>query len=537
MQLSLPTTQYAIQLVGPGKLQLTTDKPVSKPGPYHILAKTEAVGLCFSDMKLLKQFDQHVRKAAVVGGIEEWILKEIPSYVPSKKPTVPGHEVVLRIVEVGERVRFYKPGERWLLQPDFRALKTPGSNAAAGYNFEGALQEYVVFDERVIGDPSKDGSYMIPAPENLGSSAVALVEPWACVENSYVTYERQKPKPGGRMLVVARRGAFPEQYEYKLGRPEKTLGEDDDLTALIDDSYDDIVYFGHDPHIIEVLSDKLAKGGIINIVTGGRAIGRPVNIGVGRIHYGGTRWVGTTGKDPMESYLMIPQTGEIRPRDRILIVGAGGPMGQMHVIRNLCSGMPGLGVVATDLDDSRLEALRRKVAQVAPQAEFSTVNTKNEDVEGFFSYITLMAPVPELLADAVHRASPGGIINLFAGIPAPVKHPIDVDALIEKQVFIFGTSGSETRDMRIVLQKLVEGKLDTDTSVGAVAGMAGAEAGLKAVEERTVDGKIVVYPMLHNLPLILLSELPEKYPTVAAKLDGGNWTPEAEKELLSVASG
>ncbi len=139
----LPETQYAVQLVGPGALKLNTSKPVPKPGPHEILAKVEAVGLCFSDLKLLKQFDKHPRKTEIVGGIEPDVLKEMQSYVPGSLPTVPGHEVVCRIVAVGDQVKHHQVGQRCLVQTDYRQLPTAASsNAAFGYNFEGGLQEY-----------------------------------------------------------------------------------------------------------------------------------------------------------------------------------------------------------------------------------------------------------------------------------------------------------------------------------------------------------------------------------------------------------
>jgi hypothetical protein len=98
---------------------------------------------------------------------------------------------------------------------------------------------------------------------------------------------------------------------------------------------------------------------------------------------------------------------------------------------------------------------------------------------------------------------------------------------------MFGTSGSTIRDMKIVLEKVVAGRLDTNRSVDAISGMAGAIEGLAAVENRTLAGKIVIYPMLHDLALTPLSKLGEILPKVAAKLDHGNWTTEAEKALLA----
>ena len=130
MSRAIPKTQVAVQLVGKDELRLNRAKAVDRPGPHQMLARVEAVGLCFSDLKLLKQFDEHVRKSEVVSGLSPEALAEIPSYVPGARPTVPGHEVVCEIVAVGPDVRHHRVGERCLVQADYRELKTAGANAA-----------------------------------------------------------------------------------------------------------------------------------------------------------------------------------------------------------------------------------------------------------------------------------------------------------------------------------------------------------------------------------------------------------------------
>ena len=72
--MEIPKTQQAIQLVGPEQLRINPGKEVFSPGPYQILAKVQAVGLCFSDLKLLKQFDRHPRKSEILSGIDPDIL-------------------------------------------------------------------------------------------------------------------------------------------------------------------------------------------------------------------------------------------------------------------------------------------------------------------------------------------------------------------------------------------------------------------------------------------------------------------------------
>ena len=98
------TTQYAVQLVDANNLVLNKSKPLTSPGRHQIVCRVEAVGLCFSDLKLIKQFSSHPRKMEILSGIAPAILQEIPSYVPGDKPTVPGHETVVRVEAVGDGV-------------------------------------------------------------------------------------------------------------------------------------------------------------------------------------------------------------------------------------------------------------------------------------------------------------------------------------------------------------------------------------------------------------------------------------------------
>ncbi|MCU0917163.1 MAG: alcohol dehydrogenase catalytic domain-containing protein [Planctomycetes bacterium] len=552
MNEKIPAKQCAVQLVGPDQLILNKSKEVFRPGPHQVLAQVEVVGLCFSDLKLLKQFTGHVRKGPVVAGVDPGILAEIPSYVPEGAPTVPGHETVVRIVAVGPGVEKHKPGERYLVQTDYRWVRTATSNAAFGYNFEGALQEYVLMDERVITAPDGE-SMLIPAPEDRAASAIALSEPWACVEDAYVSKERTTLKAGGQMLILAeaevppgRMGNLLHRYgtpakitwvskmtpPADLGTPVTVAKRIDDLT---DAAYDDVLYFGSSVRTVEGLFPKIAANGLLNIVLNGGRFGRPVTTMVGRVHYGGIRIIGTTGSNPAEAMKYVPKTGEIRHGDRINVVGAGGPMGMMHVIRNVCQGVEGVSVFAGDVDDNRLAALTRIAGPLAEKnrVEYQTYNAQSQQTPADFTYTVLMAPVPELVAAAVQNSALRGIINIFAGIPATVSGAIDLDAYVEKRLYFIGTSGSTLDDMKRMLEKVESGRLDTNVSVAAISGFEGAVEGIRAVENRSIPGKIMVYPACRSLGLIRLEELAQKLPDVAARLQDGLWTLEAEKQLLA----
>jgi threonine dehydrogenase-like Zn-dependent dehydrogenase len=552
----MPKRQYAVQLVGSDRLVLNKTKEVFRPGKHQILCKVEAVGLCFSDLKLLKQFSSHVRKGQILSGIDPAVLREIPSYVPGEKPTVPGHEVVVRIAEVGPEVTAFKPRERYLVQTDYRWLRTATSNGAFGYNFEGALQEYVLMDLRVITSPDGE-SMLLAVGDELSASAIALVEPWACVEDAYASKERAGIKAGGQMLVVADtetpNGAI-ENLVERYGKPGRitwvgtfaaasALGvpviKAGTITELGDGAYDDVVYLGGDATTVETLFGRLGNGGLLNIVLCGARFGRDVVVPVGRVHYGGIRIVGTVSNDPCESMAIIPEGDEIRHGDRINVIGAGGPMGMMHVIRNICQGVEGVSVYASDVDDNRLKALSRIVEPLARKngVAYRAYNATKERRDQKFDYAALMAPVPALVVQAVHDAAEGGLINIFAGIPATVTGAIDLDAYISNRLYLIGTSGSTLDDMKRMLAKTESGRLDTNVSVAAISGMAGATEGIRAVENRTVAGKIIVYPACRELGLIRLEELARKMPDVAAYLKDGLWTGDAERVLLEKHGG
>ena len=551
MRFEVPKTASAVQLTGPDELTLNTNKPVPTPGPYQVLGQVEAVGLCFSDLKLLKQFADHARKADVLSGIDRSILDEIPSYVPDDQPTVPGHETVVRVVAMGDKVKDVTLHKRYLIQTDYRWLPTPNSNASFGYNFEGGLQQYVLMDQRVITSP-KGESFLLPASEELSASAIALVEPWACVEDSYAVKERSSIKTNGQMLVVADDSVDSPlfcAFLARFGKPAKVtiigttidLADIDievenatDISKLPDTAYDDVIYYGAAPETAESLFAKIAPSGLLNIVQCGKNFGTQVTSTIGRVHYGNIRIIGTTTADPAESMQHIPASGEIREGDKIDVIGAGGPMGVMHVIRNICQGVPDVTVYAGDLDDERLALLTRIAQPMATDRgvtyEPYNATTNPPDVE--FDYTALMAPVPQLVSNAITKAAPNAIINIFAGIPAHVKAPIDLDACIEKHVYFIGTSGSVLEDMLAVLAKVEGRKLDTDISVAAVTGLDGAVEGIRAVENQLIPGKILVYPSCEGLGLTTLEQLEEKLPEVAAKLENGLWNLNAENALL-----
>jgi hypothetical protein len=307
-----------------------------------------------------------------------------------------------------------------------------------------------------------------------------------------------------------------------------------DLGRLADAGFDDVIYLGCNPDRVETLFHKVGPQGLFNIVLCGERFGRDIVTPIGRLHYSGIRITGAIGYEPADSMKHIPQTGEIRKGDKINVIGAAGPMGTMHVIRNICQGVEGVSVFAGDLDENRL-AILSKVAEPLAKAKgvaFRQYNPAKEEMPGPFDYVVIMAPATELVAASLRSAAKRAIINVFAGIPATATAKIDLDTYIEKQLYFIGTSGSVLEDMKRVLAQVESGRLDTNVSVAAVCGLDGACDGIRAIENRQTAGKIIVYPACKGLGFTPLTKLGEKMPDVAACLNNGLWTAQAEQKLL-----
>ncbi|MDR2975079.1 MAG: alcohol dehydrogenase catalytic domain-containing protein [Propionibacteriaceae bacterium] len=530
------TTQYAVQITAKDRVEINPSMPVPAIGPRQILLQIEACGICFSDTKLMHAFENHPRKSPIRAGITPEELAEIPTYRPGSDPIVPGHEPVARICQVGAEVTRYRVGQRMLVQTDYRHLPTAASNAALGYDFDGALEEYALVDERMVIDPVTDESYLIEVSDEPSASAVALIEPWACVETAYAWPERVGLARHGRLLVVLDDGCVAEGLEELVDAADTSDRVEVAGGAALPNGqvFDDIIYAGADAATVERLGPLLGNRGVMNLLMNGRRFDRDVDIDVGRVHYDLIRYVGTIGAEAGEGYSWTPGTSELRSGDHVAVIGAAGPMGLMHVVRAATSGVPGIQVDAIDVNDDRLARLQDVLGPIAEANGVPTrvLNSTREPLASSYSYVALMVPAPPLVRQAVGLAGPDAIINAFAGFAIGTMAGLDLNHLVTSRIYLVGTSGSRIVDMETVWGRLAAGRVDTNISLDAISGIAGVPAAIESVNNRTSQGKIMVYPALHDLGLIRLVDLPEQLPQVAAAMQDGRWTKQAEQELL-----
>jgi threonine dehydrogenase-like Zn-dependent dehydrogenase len=518
--------------------------PVGAPGPDQLLVRVDAVGLCFSDVKLIRQGGEH---AKLYG-------RDL-----SKEPTRLGHEAAVTVVAVGKDLATrFSAGERLAIQPD---IYVDGRSTAYGYTIPGALIGYHLIGPEVLA--ADDGAYVTPVPDDMGYAETALTEPWACVESAYSQRRRMQPSRGGRTWVI---GQSDDDRRYRfadvlsVAREVVLSGLSGDTLAAaraaargatvvvadeasVEGPFDDIIMLA--PHAAQLVSraaGALAYRGVLNLVSDEPLEG-PVEIDIGRLHYHYTAYVGATGLDIAAAYGEARNRTELRTGGVALFVGAAGPMGQMHLERALRMSDGPRTAIGVDLDPERLAAARARLEPtigssgrrliMASAADAATL-VREETVGRGADDVIVTAPTADAVVSAARLMAPDGMLVLFAGLPVGTRAALDLSPVYLHGAQLTGTSGSRIADQELVIRKTIRGQLAPGRAVAAVGGMEAAPDGLRALMEGRYAGKIVIFPQLRGLPLTSIEELAARDPEFGAALgSGGTWTTAAEELLFA----
>ncbi|MCC6455417.1 MAG: alcohol dehydrogenase catalytic domain-containing protein [Caldilineaceae bacterium] len=519
------------------------ERPLPSYGPDELLVRHDATGICFSDIKVIRAGQDHPR-----------IYRDM-----SQEPVVLGHEISLTVVGVGENLRDqYEVGDRFIVQAD---IYINGVGYAYGYEIQGGYSQYNVIDQRVLNGDG--GNYLLPVKPTTGYAEAALAEPWACVEASYTVDYRHTWKPGGtlwitgegvgatlgqaqawrpgRVVIDVRDAAFAEQVRAWATSANIAISDAQD-----DEPYDDIVVLSNDPELIERAFARLARAGMFAVITD-QQVPRRVSLDIGRLHYDKLAVVGASGTDISAAY--TPIRTQLLPGGVTWILGAGGPMGHMHLQRAIEIPEHPRKIVATNRNRHRILAVKEKFAGAAKDAEIDLVTYSQDSYAGEaeleadlrhesggagYDDIAVMAPSVPAIEMAMNQLADNGVMNVFAGVPRGTQAHFNMNDIVRRGVRFTGMSGSSIEDLAR-MRDLTESKtLSPNKSVAAVAGLEGVAEGLHAVADGRFPGKVVIFPNLSKpLPLTTLPELKQRLPSVYAKLaEDETWTVEAEAELL-----
>lgn len=550
---ALPKTYLSWDLFGAGLDNLGRDGkaielPLRPPNPDEVLLRVDALGLCFSDTKLIWAGPDHPR-------IRGRDLKN--------DPTVAGHEAALTIVQVGSDWKNkFSVGQRFIIQAD---IKIGGEQKAFGYVQRGAMAQYAYAGPWVL-----DGEgicYLLPIKDATGYAEAALVEPWACVEGAYHIPERTAPMSGGRTLVVYADDQTPDFNDvftgapntfYVLGCSHETLerfggavsqcgpATPTAIQAAAADAgrFTDIFLIGAaSPELVEACDAALAPSGVLCFVSDKAIPGKPA-IDIGRAHYELTRYIGTDSGAVAKAYGQNTRT-DLAVGGRAWMIGAAGPMGQMHVQRALELTNPPDILFCTDLSDERLNYMTTRLQPLADKkgVKMICVNVGgNFDLAGKIGELTggkgfddiyVHAPVPALVEQAAEYLAEKSILNVFAGVGIGTKARLSPEIFRKLHTRLIGSSGSSMEDIVNTLNKMEAGQLATRMSLAAIGGIEATWLGIKGVKENRFPGKTVIFPQLHGLELTGMDGFDGICPEAAAKLEPGHvWTNAAEREFL-----
>ena len=146
--------------------------------------------------------------------------------------------------------------------------------------------------------------------------------------------------------------------------------------------------------------------------------------------------------------------------------------------------------------------------------------------------VVVSVPAAFLMEEADRVMKDDGMLVLFAGVPNGTEAPLKVENVYLSNAQYTGTSGLNLNDQAAVMHSTLDGSLSPGRSVAAVGGMDAALDGITAMMESKYPGKVVIFPQIKSMPLTGVDELAEKYPDLAAALEGGSWTKEAERILI-----
>jgi threonine dehydrogenase-like Zn-dependent dehydrogenase len=552
--MTIPQKMLAWPLFGAGMENFgKNNQPCVAPVPAikadELLVRIDAVGLCFSDVKLIRAGQDHPR---------------VVSPNLATDPVIPGHEAVMTVVQVGAALKGrFAVGQRYIIQAD---IYVQGKNFAYGYAIDGGMALYSRMDQRILaGD---EGCYLLPLADNIPAGIAALVEPWTCVLVSYMIKHRTAPKTGGEILIAGgSAAAVPEPGELLCQarpaavrlfgfQPEQVKELKSKLSGLKIEvlnelpaarSFDDIFLCGvTDRPLAEKISKLGRKDAIISFI--GDYPDEAWSFDVGNIHYQGWFYQGTTTNNLSAAYGRNVRS-KLRKGGTCWLLGGAGAMGQMHTQLAVEAEDGPARILVTDMDEARIANLHKLLgAKIAARGvEFKTLNPKNFRANaefeaavadfarpaGGFDDIVMLVPVVPVMNAAVPFLGQDGLMNIFAGIPAGKEGSLKVRDIVTKGARFIGSSGSRTDDLRHTLELVETGRLNPATALAAIGGMKDLKKGLEGVAEAKFPGKTVIFPHCLDLPLTPVEKLSELAPDLVATLSpDGLYTMATEKALF-----
>lgn len=437
--------------------------PRPKIAPDELLLWQRVVTICYSSVKVLRLGNSHPR---LVG-------RDL-----AKDPVVLGDECFGVVVEVGGNLRGrFAVGDEVAVSPDLDV-------DAYGYGVPGALQQLNVIRGKML-------DFLMKVPKGsaatFGMFALPLSEPLGCVERALSLTYRTSPAD------------------------------------------DDVIIQSDDPAVIarraaEVLPG-LAKFGVLAIL-GDPPADCTIDIDLGQVHYDRTLVVGSDGADLADAFTRNTSFG-LRKGSTVLLLGAGGPMGQFFLMRCVSErNQPPARVLAAEIRPDRVANLERVTSRLDTDVDVRVLDVSREptrvaaDVTDV-DMVVLLCDDIEALKGYLPALNDGAVVNVFAGLKGAVLN-VPARDICRRGIRVVGHSGVNLKYQTITLERITSGEVDVAPVVAAVCGFDAARDALRAARDGTYPGKMVVYLDV-DAPLVPVRTLARD----------ALWSAEAERTFLT----
>jgi len=196
--------------------------------------------------------------------------------------------------------------------------------------------------------------------------------------------------------------------------------------------------------------------------------------------------------EPLACVLRSQRLARLEPGQTVLILGSG-ISGVLHIA--LANHFGASRVIATDINDYRLDAAKRFGADVAIHAEEdvpSRIRKANEN--RLADLVIVCTGVLSAFTQAFHSVDPGGTIIFFAPTEPGVELSIPVNDFWRNQMTLMTSYGASPRDITTAIQLIRAKRIPVHNMITHRLSLEETGLGFQLVEKAEESIKVIIEP-------------------------------------------
>ncbi len=200
--------------------------------------------------------------------------------------------------------------------------------------------------------------------------------------------------------------------------------------------------------------------------------------------------------EPLVSVVHGQRILQIQPGERVAIIGAGGPIGLMHLQMALRSGAS--QVIAVDLSDTRLKVAEKLGATaIINPGDDDPVEAIRSLTGGLGADVTIeSAGAKAAWLTALNAVRKGGRVQWFGGLKSGETIDLDTHWVHYGELTLYGTFHGTPLDVQRAFELINSGVIDTKSLISGELPLERVEDALKMM----IEGEVVKMAIRPDLP-------------------------------------